>query len=137
MGIPEWFLHIDSRTTQNLHGGACVAFKLHFKGPKAHQLEQDFSKLVATGRLDEPTLFIPGYYNPKRKKRLGYRTCSVRDPNDKDSKIVKEIKIISIHFQFYFAEKKKFRITSFSSSSSRVNPKYFILAVTLFKMFIR
>lgn len=92
MGIPEWFLHIDSRTTQNLHGGACVAFKLHFKGPKAHQLEQDFSKLVATGRLDEPTLFIPGYYNPKRKKRIGYRTCSVRDPSDKDSEIIEESK---------------------------------------------
>lgn len=51
MGIPEWFLHIDSRTTQILHNGACIAFKLHFKGPKAHQLEIDFSRLIITGRL--------------------------------------------------------------------------------------
>ena len=87
MGLPEWFLHIDSRTTQILHGGACVAFKVHFKGPKAHQMEQDFSRLIASGRLDEPTLYIPGYINPKRKKTLGYRTCSVRDPNDKNSEL--------------------------------------------------
>lgn len=86
MGIPEWFLHIDSRTTQILHGGACVAFKIHFKGPKAHQLEQDFSRLIATGRLDEPTLYIPGYIDSRRKTKLGYRTCSVRDPNDNNSK---------------------------------------------------
>lgn len=85
MGIPEWFLHIDSRTTQILHGGSCIAFKLHFKGPKAHQLEQDFSRLIASGRLDEPTLYIPGYVNQKRKKTLSYRTCSVNDPNDKKS----------------------------------------------------
>jgi hypothetical protein len=85
MGLPEWFLHIDSRTTQILHGGACVAFKVHFKGPKAHQMEQDFSRLIASGRLEEPTLYIPGYINPKRKKTLSYRTCSVRDPNDKNS----------------------------------------------------
>lgn len=88
MGIPEWFLHIDSRTTQILHGGACIAFKVHFKGPKAHQLEQDFSRLIATGKLDDPSLFIPGYFNPKRKKRLGFRTCSVNDPNEKGSKFV-------------------------------------------------
>jgi hypothetical protein len=86
MGIPEWFLHIDSRTTQILHNGACIAFKLHFKGPKAHQLEQDFSRLMTTGQLAEPTLYIPGYVNSKRKKKIAYRICSVRDPNDKKSK---------------------------------------------------
>ncbi|KAL7017747.1 hypothetical protein ACKWTF_010504 [Chironomus riparius] len=86
MAIPEWFLHIDSRTTQILHNGACVAFKLHFKGPKAHQLEQDFSKLMSTGQLAEPSLYVPGYVNQKRKKKIAYRICSVRDPNDKKSK---------------------------------------------------
>jgi hypothetical protein len=88
MGIPEWFLHIDSRTTTILHGGSCISFKLHFQGPKAHQIEQDFSRLIATGRLDEPSLFIPGFVDQKRKKTLAYRTCSVRDPNDKNSKFL-------------------------------------------------
>jgi Cu/Zn superoxide dismutase len=84
MGLPEWYLHIDSRTTQILHGGACVAFKLHFKGAKAHQVEMDFSRLMSSGKLEEPSLYIPGYINPKRKKTIGYRICSVRDPNDKN-----------------------------------------------------
>lgn len=97
MGLPEWFLHIDSRTTQILHNGACIAFKIHFKGPKAHQLEQDFSRLITTGRLDEPSLYIPGYVNSKRKKTIAYRTCSVRDPNDKKSELSK-LKIILINF---------------------------------------
>lgn len=85
MGIPEWFLHIDSRTTTILHGGSCISFKIHFQGPKAHQLEQDFSRLLGSGKLDEPTLYIPGYVDQKRKKTISYRTCSVRDPNDKNS----------------------------------------------------
>lgn len=109
MGLPEWFLHIDSRTTQILHGGACVAFKIHFKGPKAHQMEQDFSRLIATGRLDEPTLYIPGYINPKRKKTLGYRTCSVRDPNDKNSMEFFMILLLkfSLFIRIFFFRKKE------------------------------
>lgn len=39
MGLPEWFLAIDSRTTKILHNGACIQMLIHFKGPKAHQLE--------------------------------------------------------------------------------------------------
>jgi hypothetical protein len=105
MGLPEWFLHIDSRTIQTLHGGSCVAFKIHFKGPKAHQMEQDFSRLIASGRLDEPTLYIPGYVNSKRKKTLSYRTCPVRDPNDKNSMKTHEM-FEGISILFYFREEK-------------------------------
>lgn len=105
MGIPEWFLHIDSRTTQILHGGACIAFKLHFQGPKAHQLEQDFSRLVATGRLEEPTLYIPGYHNQKRKKTLSYRTCSVRDPNEKNSKCFRSKSFQNLILLNFYREK--------------------------------
>lgn len=60
MGIPEWMLSVDSRKTRTLHYGACVQFLLHFKGPIASRLEQDFSRLIASGRLDAPSLYIPG-----------------------------------------------------------------------------
>lgn len=56
---------------------------VHFKGAQAHQIEIDFSKLLSSGRLDEPVIKIPGYVNQKRKKTLSYRICSVRDPNEK------------------------------------------------------
>lgn len=82
MGLPEWMLAIDSRSTKTLHNGACIQMIVHFQGPKAFQIEQDFSKLLATGRLEQPTVFVPGYVNTKRKKTLSYRTCGVRDPNE-------------------------------------------------------
>lgn len=83
MGLPEWMLAIDSRSTKTLHNDACIQMIIHFKGPSAHQIEQDFSRLLSSGRLDQPTVSIPGYVNAKRKKTLSYRTCGVRDPNDK------------------------------------------------------
>lgn len=136
MGIPEWFLHIDSRTTQILHGGSCVAFKVHFKGPKAHQMEQDFSRLIATGRLDEPTLFIPGYVNQRRKKTTGYRTCSVRDPNDRTSKIFRNLlKQSFVNFQFSITEKKTFRVQNLYSSGAQRVQKY-LLYFTLLKILL-
>ncbi|KZC13221.1 hypothetical protein WN55_05919, partial [Dufourea novaeangliae] len=82
MGIPEWMLSIDNRKTKILHNGACIQFLLHFKGPIANTLELDFNKLMSTGRLDTPSLFIPGYVPTKRKVTLGYRQCGSRDPND-------------------------------------------------------
>ncbi|XP_038105826.1 uncharacterized protein LOC6051326 [Culex quinquefasciatus] len=85
MGLPEWMLAIDSRSTKTLHNDACIQMIVHFKGPNAFQIEQDFSKLLATGRLDSPTIAIPGYVNQKRKKMLSYRTCGVRDPNESNS----------------------------------------------------
>lgn len=86
MGLPEWMLAIDSRSTKTLHNDACIQMIVHFKGPNAHQIEQDFSKLLAIGRLDQPSVAIPGYVNPKRKKTLSYRTCGVRDPTAKGEK---------------------------------------------------
>lgn len=52
-------------------------------GPIANILEQDFSKLISTGKLEAPSLYIPGYVPTKRKGTLGHRQCGVRDPNDK------------------------------------------------------
>lgn len=85
MGLPEWMLAIDSRNTKTLHGGACIQMIIHFKGPKAHQLDVDFSKLLSSGRLEEPSVFVPGYIDQKRKKKLGYRQCGARDPNEGSS----------------------------------------------------
>lgn len=82
MGIPEWMLGIDSRKITILHNGGCIQMLIHFKGPLAHQMELDLSRLIASGRLDAPTLNIVGYSNQKRKKTLSYRTCGSRDPND-------------------------------------------------------
>ncbi|XP_043258035.1 uncharacterized protein LOC122400578 [Colletes gigas] len=83
MGIPEWMLSIDNRKTKTLHNGACIQFLLHFKGPIVNKLEEDFNKLMLTGRLDAPSLYIPGYISTKRKTTLGYRLCGSRDPHDK------------------------------------------------------
>jgi hypothetical protein len=113
MGIPEWMLSIDNRKTKILHNGACIQFLLHFKGkrsvlydinkilnyiflfyvrygfiylgPIANKLEQDFSKLISIGKLEAPSLYIPGYIPTKRKSTLGHRQCGVRDPNDKSN----------------------------------------------------
>ncbi|XP_053977399.1 uncharacterized protein LOC128875655 isoform X1 [Hylaeus volcanicus] len=83
MGIPEWMLSIDNRKTKTLHNGACIQFLLHFKGPIVNKLEEDFNKLMSTGRLDAPSLYIPGYISTKRKATLGYRQCGSRDPSEK------------------------------------------------------
>ncbi|XP_071440833.1 uncharacterized protein Rsod [Hetaerina americana] len=87
MGLPEWMLTVDSRKTKVLHGGACIQFLLHFKGPIANRLEQDFSHLMAAGKLAQPSLYIPGAIpNAKRRTQLAYRPCGTRDPNEKYSK---------------------------------------------------
>lgn len=83
MGLPEWMLAIDSRKTKTLHNGGCVQMIIHFKGPHAHKLEVDFTRLIANGRLDSPSIYIPGYVDTKRKVKLAYRQCGTRDPNDK------------------------------------------------------
>ncbi|XP_049880527.1 uncharacterized protein LOC126376997 isoform X2 [Pectinophora gossypiella] len=83
MGVPPWMLGVDSRRTRELHSGACLQVLLHFAGPDAHKLELDFTRLLASGRLDAPSIFIPGYVNTKRKTTLSYRQCGVTDPNDR------------------------------------------------------
>ncbi|CAG9760751.1 unnamed protein product [Ceutorhynchus assimilis] len=86
MGIPEWFLTVDTRKTKNLHTNDCVQLLLHFKGPIATKLEQDFNRLLTIGRLESPSLYIPGYTNEKRKSKIPYKLCGVRDPNEKTSR---------------------------------------------------
>ncbi|XP_034232585.1 uncharacterized protein LOC117640300 [Thrips palmi] len=81
MGVPEWMLTVDSRKTKTLYNGNCIQFLLHFKGPIAHQIEQDFSRLLNTGKLSSPTLYIPGYtVTTKRKSSLPYKVCGTTDP---------------------------------------------------------
>ncbi|XP_002020566.2 uncharacterized protein LOC6594740 [Drosophila persimilis] len=117
MGIPEWMLDVDARKTKELHGGACIQMIIHFKGPLAHRLEMDMSRLIAAGRLDAPSLFIPGYVNQKRKPTISYRTCGVRDTNEKRTKTFKG---------------------RFSSSSfSTIEPKPFVLAIVVISLIIR
>ena len=76
MGVPEWFLYVDSRKTKSLYGGKCIQIQLHFTGPHANRLEQDFNRLLRTGKLDSPSIAIPGYFpDNQRKTKLGYREC--------------------------------------------------------------
>lgn len=70
---PEWMITVDVRKVALLHNGACVQMLLHFRGPLAHRLEQDFAHLVETGRVETYTPTIST--NPKRKKMFSYRTC--------------------------------------------------------------
>nr|CAH7717996.1 unnamed protein product [Callosobruchus chinensis] len=86
MGIPEWFLTVDSRQTKSLHNDACVQILLHFKGPIANKLEQDFNRLLSLGKLEAPTLYIPGYIPKKRKSKIAYKQCGARDPNEKSKR---------------------------------------------------
>merc|ERR1740123_2579440 len=76
MGVPDWFLFTDSRETKSLHEGKCLQILLHFRGPHANKLEQDFSRLLRTGKLEAPSLDIPGYLAPASSRRkLPYREC--------------------------------------------------------------
>ena len=76
MGVPEWFVYTDSRKTRPDDGDNCVAMEVHFAGPYANQLEQDFNRLIITGRLSKPSLQIPGFVpDINRKTKLGYREC--------------------------------------------------------------
>ncbi|CAG9854590.1 unnamed protein product [Phyllotreta striolata] len=86
MGIPEWFLTVDSRKTKSLHNDACVQLLLHFKGPISSRIEQDFNRLMTTGRLDSPSLYIPGFIDEKRKVKIAYKLCGTKDPNEKSRK---------------------------------------------------
>lgn len=98
-------MDIDARKTKSLHSGACVQMIIHFKGPNAHHLEQDFSRLIGNGRLDAPSIFIPGYYDLKRKATVSYKTCGVRDPNEKKSNRKKSYFSTSTSSSFTFQPK--------------------------------
>ena len=82
MGVPEWYLFTDARETKILHEGRCLQILLHFRGPHASKLEQDFTRLLRTGEQSTPSLQIPGYFPPARRKtKLGYRECGSRGIN--------------------------------------------------------
>ncbi|CAG9134497.1 unnamed protein product [Plutella xylostella] len=87
MGVPPWMVGVDARRTRTLQGGACVQLLLHFMGPDAGKLELDFTRLLASGRLDEPSVFVPGFIDQKRKRTISYRNCGEgRDNNEKTKK---------------------------------------------------
>ncbi|XP_052752768.1 uncharacterized protein LOC113514487 isoform X1 [Galleria mellonella] len=110
LGAPEWAVGVDARRTRPLHAGACLHVLLHFSGPHANRLELDFTKLLASGRLDEPSIFIPGYVETKRKKTTSYRQCGVTDPN----------------------EKKKNSFIFSRSAASRVHVSFLLILTSLF-----
>lgn len=95
MGIPDWFLTVDSRKTKFLYSHACVQLLVHFKGPIAAKLEQDFNRLMSIGRLEAPSLYIPGFINEKRKSKISYKLCGGIDPNEK-SKLLQKL------FRFHY-----------------------------------
>ncbi|KYN13638.1 hypothetical protein ALC57_14165 [Trachymyrmex cornetzi] len=61
-----------------------ISILIVFSGPIASKLEQDFSKLLSFGKLEAPSLYIPGYTPIKRKTTLGHRQCGVRDSDDEN-----------------------------------------------------
>lgn len=103
MGVPDWMLSIDSRSTKTRDEGECILIVIHFKGPQAHKFDQDFSRLMMTGKLEEPSIYIAGYINQKRKTKLSYRQCSgVKDRDDKRSKFFINIEHIFGLIQFFY-----------------------------------
>ncbi|RXG69330.1 Superoxide dismutase [Cu-Zn], partial [Armadillidium vulgare] len=83
LNAPEWFLAIDYQTIKTSSDRKCVTFKIFFMGPFARQLELDFSRLLAGGILEKPTIEIPGEYpDPKRDKKVSYRACGGIEDED-------------------------------------------------------
>ncbi|KAK7067894.1 hypothetical protein SK128_014783, partial [Halocaridina rubra] len=83
LGAPEWYLAADLQTVSYSSDQKCVTFVVHFMGPSAHQLELDFSRLLAGGIIDHPTISIRGVYpDPKRPKKVSYRTCGGIEEED-------------------------------------------------------
>ncbi|XP_063614256.1 uncharacterized protein LOC134787421 [Penaeus indicus] len=83
LGAPEWYLAADLQTVSESVDQKCATFVVNFMGPQAHQLEQDFSRILAGGILDHPTISIRGVYpDPKRKKKVPYRTCGGLEEDD-------------------------------------------------------
>ncbi len=68
MGVPDWFLYLDSRRTRRVHSNKCVQIRIHFAGPQANRLEQDFNTLLRTGKLPQPSIYIPGKKNIQNRE---------------------------------------------------------------------
>ncbi|KAK2722112.1 uncharacterized protein LOC136034475 [Artemia franciscana] len=80
MGAPEWMLYADSRFTEDVQIGKCVQFKLYFSGPESAKLELDFNLLLIHGKLDFPSISVPGAYpDPKRQKKIDYKLCNTKE----------------------------------------------------------
>jgi hypothetical protein len=104
MGIPEWMLTVDNRKTRELHGNTCVQLLLHFRGPVANKLEQDFSRLLNVGSLSTQSLFIPGAYpDPKRPTSLSYKQCGTQDPTKKKSSSFYSSGSVNLNINFVIA----------------------------------
>ncbi|XP_071538692.1 LOW QUALITY PROTEIN: uncharacterized protein [Panulirus ornatus] len=83
LGAPEWYLAADLQTVTLSSDLECVTFVVHFKGPQANQLELDFSRILAGGIVHHPTISIRGVYpDPKRPKKVPYRTCGGLEEDD-------------------------------------------------------
>ncbi|CAG0892689.1 unnamed protein product, partial [Darwinula stevensoni] len=76
LGAPEWMVELDAPKTKELHDGACLQILIHFKGPKARELELDFSRLLGGGVLSAPTISLPGVDYSKRPKKLSHQQCN-------------------------------------------------------------
>ncbi|KAG0723409.1 hypothetical protein GWK47_005529 [Chionoecetes opilio] len=76
LGAPKWFLAADLQTVTLSTDQQCVTFVVHFMGPSARRLELDFSRIIAGGILNTPTITIRGVYNdPDREREVPYRAC--------------------------------------------------------------
>jgi len=87
LGAPKWFLAMDPKTVKVTTDGDCANFLVHFMGPKARELEQDFSRLLSGGTLDKPTIHMLGApLDPKRDTKVAYRSCAGLDDEDLNKK---------------------------------------------------
>lgn len=75
-------INVDLRKVAVLHNGACIQMLMHFRGPLAHRLEQDFSHLMATGRVESSIPTVSS--DPNKKKQFSYRTCRNSNNNNKN-----------------------------------------------------
>ncbi|KAF2367020.1 Superoxide dismutase copper/zinc binding domain [Trinorchestia longiramus] len=76
LGSPEWFLQMDLSTVTESEDAECVSFLVHFMGPKARELEQDFTRLLSGAVIHEPTIRMLGVpLDEKRKTKVPYKSC--------------------------------------------------------------
>ncbi|KAB7494606.1 hypothetical protein Anas_08737 [Armadillidium nasatum] len=119
LNAPEWFLAIDYQTIKTSSDRKCVTFKIFFMGPFARQLELDFSRLLAGGILEKPTIEIPGEYpDPKRDKKVSYRSCGGIEDEDLEKLSSK-------------GKKKWWDITRYQSTSSSAQLQYSLTLLLL------
>lgn len=74
-------INVDLRKVAVLHNGACIQMLIHFRGPLAHRLEQDFTHLMATGRVEST---VHSTVSSDRKKMFSYRTCRNSNNNNRN-----------------------------------------------------